>query len=586
MSSLAQQSEDEVQSVRQALALCKRSFLTAGLISFFINVLVLAPTVYMMQVYDRVMVSNSTSTLVMLTLLTSFLLGMMGLMEWIRSQILVVISNRLDQLLNQRIFNAMFGAALGTGGRGLGAQPLSDFLQIRQFLTGNGLFAFFDAPWLPLNILVMWIFHWTYGVVGVVSGCILMMLNLWTELSTRELLKKANNESMESNAQTQRNMRNVEVIESMGMLGRLRSRWREKQTRLLAYQSKASSRASLISAISKFYRTVIQSLILGLGAYLSINKEISPGSMIAGSILLGRALAPLDLLIGSWKGFVAARDAYDRVEKLLTAMPPRIPPMPLPEPTGAIQLENVAILPQGAKKPIIAGVNLEIPAGHQVAIIGSSAAGKSTLLRAILGIYRAAQGSVRLDGADICQWDREALGSCIGYLPQDVELLDGTISENISRFGEVDSEKVIAAARMSGIHEMILRLPDGYDTQIQGQGAMLSAGQRQRLGLARAVYDLPKIIVLDEPNSNLDQEGEVALAQAMLALRQQQCTVLIVTHRPNILGQVDSIAFMREGQLAGFGPRDEILNALQGKPQPQPQPQQSQGDSALVTQTE
>ena len=321
MSSLAQQSEDEVQSVRQALALCKRSFLTAGLISFFINVLVLAPTVYMMQVYDRVMVSNSTSTLVMLTLLTSFLLGMMGLMEWIRSQILVVISNRLDQLLNQRIFNAMFGAALGTGGRGLGAQPLSDFLQIRQFLTGNGLFAFFDAPWLPLNILVMWIFHWTYGVVGVVSGCILMMLNLWTELSTRELLKKANNESMESNAQTQRNMRNVEVIESMGMLGRLRSRWREKQTRLLAYQSKASSRASLISAISKFYRTVIQSLILGLGAYLSINKEISPGSMIAGSILLGRALAPLDLLIGSWKGFVAARDAYDRVEKLLTAMP-------------------------------------------------------------------------------------------------------------------------------------------------------------------------------------------------------------------------------------------------------------------------
>ena len=559
---------EAVATLREALLRCKQSFITAGIVSFFINILILVPMIYMMQVYDRVMASSSVSTLGMLTLLLIFLLAVMGALEWVRSQILVVTSNRLDQLLNTRVFDAMFTTALPSAGRAATAQPLGDLLQLRQFLTGNGLFAFFDAPWLPLNILIMWWFHWTYGVVALISAFILMGLNLWTEVSTRDLLKKANEASIESSNHTQRNLRNIEVIESMGMLPSLRERWYKKQTKMLALQSKASARAGLIASTSKLYRTVIQSLILGLGAYLAIQKEISPGAMIAGSMLLGRALAPLDLLIGSWKGFVGARDAYDRLKKLLEAAPLKEPPMPLPPPTGQIQLENVAIVPPGSQRPIIAGVSLAIAAGQHVAVIGPSAAGKSTLIRAMLGLYKPAMGAVRIDGADISQWDRAELGRHIGYLPQDVELLDGSISDNIARFGKVDPEEVVAAATQAGIHDMLLRLPQGYDTVIQGQGALLSAGQRQRLGLARALYGAPRIIVLDEPNSNLDQDGEAALAQALAGLRQQGSTVIMVTHRPSILQQVDAIAFMRAGQLAAFGPRDEVLQALNKANQP------------------
>jgi len=552
-----------VESIRAALLRCKQSFLTAGFISFFINLLVLVPMVYMMQVYDRVMTSSSLSTLSMLTILLVFLLMMMGLLEWVRSQILVITSNRLEYFLNGRVFDAVFSSALMTSGRVSSAQPLADLLQLRQFLTGPGLFAFFDAPWLPLNIMVMWWFHWTFGVVALISTFVLMGLNIWTELGTRDLLKKANEESLESNQHTQRNLRNVEVIESMGMLGRLRDRWMQKQKRLLAHQSKASAKAGLIASLSKLYRTVIQSLILGLGAYLAIQKEISPGAMIAGSMLLGRALAPLDLLIGSWKGFIGARDAYERLEKLLKAVAMPNVPMPLPPPSGQMTLHNVAVVPFGSKKPIITGITMNITSGQQVAIIGPSAAGKSTLIRTMLGLYQLASGSVRMDGAEMKQWDRESLGKHIGYLPQDVELLDGSISENIARFAQVDPDAVISASQMAGIHDMILGLPDGYDTWIQGQGHLLSAGQRQRLGLARALYKLPKFILLDEPNSNLDQDGDLALAKVLFRLRELGSTVILVTHRSNLLQQVDQIAFMRDGQLAAFGPRDDVLKALQ-----------------------
>ena len=565
-----QPNAEQVANISEALKRCKQSFLTAGFLSLFINILVLTPMIYMMQIYDRVMSSSSVSTLTMLTVLLVFLLSVMGALEWVRSQILVVTSNRLDQLLNTRIFDAMFTSASISAGRNATAQPLSDLLQLRQFLTGQGLFAFFDAPWLPLNIAVMWWFHWSYGVVALISAFILMGLNLWTELGTRDLLKRANDESMESSQQTQRNLRNVEVIDAMGMLPRLRTRWQRKQNAMLTHQGKASGKAGLITALSKLYRMVIQSLILGLGAYLAIGKEISPGAMIAGSMLLGRALAPLDLLIGSWKGFIGARDAYGRLEKLLNAVPLREPPMPLPPPTGQIRLENVSIIPPGSQKPIIAGVNLQIAAGQQVAVIGPSAAGKSTLIRAMLGLYKPSTGSVRLDGAEISQWDRMMLGNHIGYLPQDVELLDGSISENIARFGRVEPDKVVAAARLAGIHEMLLRLSEGFDTVIQGQGRVLSAGQRQRLGLARALYGSPRIILLDEPNSNLDQEGEEALAQALANLRKQGCTVVMVTHRPSILNQVDNIALMREGQLLAYGPPNEVAQALQRNVPPAP----------------
>lgn len=569
MNSITSSSETQVADVKAALVRCKESFIVSGIVSFFINILVLVPMVYMMQIYDRVMSSSSISTLTMLTLLLIFLLAVMGALDWIRSQILIVTSNRLDNFLNARVFDAMFLTALPSSGRAPTAQPLNDLLQMRQFLTGTGLFAFFDAPWLPLNVLIMWWFHWTYGVVALISALILIALNLWNERATRDLLKKANDAAIESSQHTQRNLRNIEVVEVMGMLPRLRERWQQKQEQLLKFQSEASAAAGLISSLSKSYRTVIQSLILGLGAYLAIDRQISPGAMIAGSMLLGRALAPLDLLIGSWKGFVTARDAYARLEQLLKAAPVPNEPMPLPSPTGAVQMENVAVVPPGASKPIIAGVNLAIPAGSQVGIIGPSAAGKSTLIRAMLGLYAPAAGSVRIDGADIRQWNRTALGQHIGYLPQDVELLDGTVSDNIARFGEIDPEQVVHASKLAGIHEMILRLPKGYDTLIQGEGNLLSAGQRQRLGLARAVYGYPRIIVLDEPNSNLDQEGEAALGSALRGLREVGCTVVMVTHRPAILREVDLVAFMRAGQLAAYGPRDEVLKAISAAQNPQ-----------------
>lgn len=559
---LGKAQEKSVAGLKEALVSCRHSFVAAGLVSLCINILILTPMVYMMQIYDRVMASGSLSTLTMLTLLLVFLLGIMGGLEWIRSQILVITSNRFDQLLNRRVFDAMFETALPSAGRMATAQPLGDLLQLRQFLTGNGLFAFFDAPWLPLNIVIMWWFHWTYGVVALLSAGVLMGLNVWNEIATRDLLKKANEQSIESSNHVQRNLRNIEAIEAMGMLPALRERWQGQQMTLLASQSEASSKAGLIAAVSRLYRTVIQSLILGLGAYLALEKEISPGAMIAGSMLLGRALAPMDLLIGSWKGFVGARDAYERLQKLLKAVPLKDQPMPLPDPSGEIQLENVAIVPPGTQKPIIAGINLKIPAGQIVGVIGPSAAGKSTLIRALLGLYRPAVGSVRIDGADISGWSRERLGRFIGYLPQDVELLDGSIGENIARFGHLEPEKVVDAAQKAGIHEMLLKLPQGYDTVIQGQGSVLSAGQRQRLGLARALYDTPRLVVLDEPNSNLDQDGELALAQAISELREEKSTVIIVTHRPSILQHVDLLAFMRGGQLVAFGPRDEVLKSL------------------------
>lgn len=559
---------ETVADLQEALLRCKDSFIAAAVLSFFVNLLVLVPMIYMMQIYDRVMSSSSLSTLSMLTVLLIFLLGVMGALEWIRSQILVITSNRLDQLLGNRVFNAMFEGALKHAGRPVTAQPLSDLLQLRQFLTGTGLFAFFDAPWLPLNILVMWWFHWTFGVVALISALILMGFNFWNEVSTRDLLRKANNEALEASSHTQQNLRNIEVIEAMGMLPSIRARWLKKQSRMLAHQGEASLKAGMITASSKFYRTVIQSLILGLGAYLAIAKEISPGAMIAGSMLLGRALAPLDYLIGSWKGFIGARDAYARLEALLKAAPVRPTPMPLPAPTGQISLENVMIIPQPGARPILAGVTMSIPAGKQVGIIGPSAAGKSTLIRAMLGLSNLTNGSVRMDGAEISQWDRPALGKYIGYLPQDVEILDGTISENIARFGDVDPESVVKAAQMAGIHEIILRLPQGYDTVIQGQGVVLSAGQRQRLGLARAIYGNPHLVILDEPNSNLDQQGEAALAEAVEALKAYGTTVIIVSHRTSILRKVELIAYVNQGMLVAFGPRDEVFKKINASQAP------------------
>jgi ATP-binding cassette subfamily C protein EexD len=519
----------------------------------------------MMQVYDRVLGSNSTSTLLMLTLLAVLIFSMLGALEWIRSQVLIRVSTRFDLLLNERLYKVLFRQALVSGGKS-SAQPLSDLLALRQFLTGNGLFAFFDAPWLPIYIALLFLFHFWFGVVAIISAILLILLAIWNEQATHDDLEQANQVSVENSNSTARNLRNAEVVHALGMLPSLMARWKEKQKKLILLQSLASEKGGLISALSRTYRVTVQSLVLGLGAWLAINKEISPGLLIGGSILLGRALAPIDLMIGSWKQFLSARTAYERLNILLKNFPPEADRMPLPAPTGALRAEQAIVAPPGSKVAVLKGLNFAIEAGTCIALIGASASGKSTLARALLGIWPVASGAIRLDGADVMQGERSLVGPYIGYLPQDIELFDGTIAENIARFGEVDANHVVDAAIAAGVHEMILRLPQGYDTEIGGGGGALSAGQRQRVGLARALYGNPVLVILDEPNSNLDDVGEQALAQALLKLKQRKCTVIAITHRVGILGIVDRIMVLNDGNLVLDGPRDEVLAKLNQRP--------------------
>ena len=554
------QRREATQGLRSALKACRDSFAYAAFFSLFVNLLLLVPAVYMLQVYDRVLSSGSVSTLVMLTLVTAFLFLVMGGLEWVRSQILIASSNRLDALLAPRVFDSVFRQSLVSSGKVASAQPLADLLQLRQFLTGPGLFAFFDVPWLPIYIAVMFLFHPLVGVAAIASALVLIGLAVWNELSIRGDLNEASQRSIEASNHTQRNLRNVDAIEAMGMLPRLRARWLEKQQEMLSLQSRASRRGGLVTAASKTFRVLIQTLILGLGAYLAIRHEISAGGVIAGSILLGRALAPLDQMIGTWRGFVSARESYHRLDQLLDAAPPQAPPMALPKPQGTLSVEKLVVTPLGADAPVLRGISLQAAPGEVLAVIGPSAAGKTTLVRAMLGLVEPTSGDVRLDDAKVDQWDRALLGQHIGYLPQDVELLDGTIAENIARFGEVDAERVVAAADAAGVRSMILRLPQGYATRLVGN--VVSAGQRQRIGLARALYGMPQWIVLDEPNANLDQEGEAALAATLQALKCAGRTVVVVTHRKDILSLVDRIALLVQGQLVLHGPRDEVLAQL------------------------
>ncbi|WP_434563966.1 type I secretion system permease/ATPase [Pseudomonas sp. R1-6] len=550
--------------LEQALAACKGSFLSVAFFSFFVNLLMLVPSFYMLQVYDRAVASASLSTLLMLTLIMLLLMTTMGGLEWVRSRIMVRISTRLDTLLGQRLFDASFKQALNSSGMNATAQPVSDLNGLRQFLTGNGLFAFFDTPWIPIYLAVMFMFHPWYGWMGLLSALLLGALAFANEKLTHAPLQAANREQMAAMAFTHKSLRNADVVESMGMLTSLRDQWNGQTYRVLSLQSLASDRGTTVAAISRTFRQVVQSLVLGLGAYLTINHEISPGLMIAGSILLGRALAPIDQLIGVWKGFLGARSQYARLHELLLKFAAEPERMSLPMPEGAIRVEGLSVGSPNGGKPIIRSVGFEVPAGSVVGIIGPSGAGKSTLARALLGIWSGMAGTVRLDGADISQWRREELGPYVGYLPQDIELFEGTISQNISRFGPVDAPAVVAAARMAGVHELVLQLPDGYDTLIGANGGGLSGGQRQRIGLARALYGEPRLVVLDEPNSNLDEAGERMLAEALQKLRQSRATVFVITHRPGVLAQVDKLLVLNQGELSLFGPRDRVLERLQG----------------------
>jgi ATP-binding cassette subfamily C protein EexD len=546
----------------QAVASASRSAIfAAALFSLFLNLLMLVPSLYMLQVYDRVLSTGSIPTLLVLTLITVFLFMVYGGLEWVRSQIMIVASIRFDAMLGPAVHDAIFTRTMVSAGQHASAQPLDDIDRVRQFVTGSGLFALLDAPWVPLYVGLMFLFHWWIGVAAVVSIVVLAGLTLWTELATQHLLKKAGSASQAANQQTTAHLRHAEAITAMGMLPRLRQRWQHDRGHALDAQHRASARAGLIAAISKTYRLTSQSLILGLGAYLAIQREISPGMVIAGSILLGRALAPIDQLIGSWRSLDTARSAYERLRDLLGAHQPPPERMTLPDIRGEYQLDKVTVAPDSARPPVIKSLSLHIPAGTQVGIIGPSAAGKSTLVRALLGLYSPSEGALRLDGAELIQYERGVLGDAMGYLPQDVELLEGTMAENIARFGEVDAESVVKAAQLAGVHDMILALPEGYETRLDGRRT-LSAGQRQRVALARAVYRDPKVVILDEPNSNLDEAGNAALERTLAALRSTQATVIIVTHRSRVLAQLDAVLLLIDGKLSCYGTPEQVAAEL------------------------
>ncbi|MCK5831887.1 MAG: type I secretion system permease/ATPase [Methylococcales bacterium] len=562
--------------LQEALLVCKGAFYSAAGFSMIINFLMLAPVIYMLQLYDRVVPTSNESTLLMLTLIMVALFITSGILEWVRSQILVRVSTRLETLLNTRLFDIAYKQSLFSGGQRASSQPLDDLTALRQFMTGNGLFAFFDAPWMPFYVIVMFIFHPWYGWAAIFTSILLTIIAIINEKATKQTLTDANSLAMSGRALVNNNLRNAEVVESMGMLNNIRQRWQGNSHKVLGLQSSASSKAGMITSLSKTIRQMSQSLILGVGAYLVIQQEITPGLMIAGSVLLGRALAPIDLMIGTWKGFIAARGQYKRLNEVLISWPADEEKMPLPDPEGRLVLENIVVTPPGSKTAVIKGIDLIIEKGDSVAIIGPSGSGKSTLARAMLGIWPVTNGKVRLDGADIFTWDRIELGPHIGYLPQDIELFEGTISENISRFGEVDSTQVVYAAQMADVHEMILKLPEGYDTIIGSPTGMLSGGQKQRIGLARALYGAPKLIVLDEPNSNLDDIGEKALANTLLRLSQQKITTIIITHRNSVLSQIDKLMIINEGVLNAYGPREQVLAAVQQKIKEQAQAMQAQ----------
>jgi len=549
-------------SLQAALKACKSSFISVGFFSLFINALMLVPTFYMLQVYGRVVTSGSISTLVMLTIIMTVLMITMGALELVRSRIMVRVSSKLDILLSRDLYRASFKRALDSGGMDSSAQALNDLTGLRQFMTGNGLFAFFDAPWLPIYIAVMFMFHPWYGWMAIVCAIILVIFAILNEKMTGSTLAAANKENIAASLYTNKNLRNAEVIESMGMLNTLIDRWAQRQKKVLTLQSIASDKGGLMSNISKTFRMLVQSLILGLGAYLAVNHEINGGLVIAGSVLLGRALAPLDLIIGSWKGFISARSQYARLNEILDKQKSEPERMSLPAPEGHVLVENLIVSAPGGKTPIIKGISFAVPAGQVVGIIGPSASGKSTLARALMGIWTPQHGVVRLDGADIANWDKNELGPHVGYLPQDIELFEGSISENIARFSTVDPESVIRAARVAGVHEMILLLPEGYDTVIGSDGVNLSGGQRQRIGLARAIYGAPRLIILDEPNSNLDETGEQALAQAIMHMKASGSTIFVITHRTTILSQLDRLIVMSAGGISMYGPREQVMAEL------------------------
>ena len=572
----------ERSELSQVLWSFRREFIMVGIFSMVANVLMLAPTLYMLQVYDRVLMSRSELTLLAMSIITLFFFAVMAFSEWMRSRVLVRAGVQLDAALGTRVFNASFESSLNQSSTGP-TRSFGDLIQIRQFLTGNGIFAFFDAPWAPIYIAVLFFLHPMLGWLSIFFALVQLALAWFGHRHAVAPAEDANQASAESSAYLQSKLRNAEVLESMGMVHNLRSHWQGRHENTLALQSKSQSLTHRITAWSKFIRYSQQSLALGAGALLVIDGQLSPGGMIASNVLMTRALAPIDMMVSTWRAFIGARSAFERLESLLRDFPPRDPALSRVAPEGALTLRGVVASAPGRSAPILKGVSTAVQAGTVTVVLGPSGSGKSTLARCMVGIWPDVSGEVLLDGLPISSWDRTELGPYLGYLPQDIELFEGSIAENIARFGEVVSEKVIAAARSAGLHEMILRFPKGYDTSIGEAGGLLSGGQRQRIGLARAIYGDPVLVVLDEPNANLDDVGEQALVRAVHGLKAAGKTVFLITHRPGILAVADRLLILRDGVVQADGPRDEVLAALRAAQAAGASPPQS-GGSALTAQ--
>lgn len=544
--------------MRKVLSGLRPYLFFAGFFSFAINLLLLAPPLYMLQVFDRVLTSRSGETLAALTLAVAVALVVMAALDVVRTYLLSALGGALDAMIGPKVIDGLIGQTARLGGREHG-HALRDVQALRGFLSGAGILALFDAPWLPVFLLIITLFHPVLGAIAFAGALGMVLIAFLNERLTRKPLERAQLEARRASSFIDLSVRNAQVVTALGMLPAVTARWKKLNDAALAEQARATRSGAALSGLTKFARQFIQAAMLGAGAYIVLKQEVSPGVMIAATILLGRALAPVEQLVAGWRNLVEARAAWRRLNDLLKEEKGE-PGTSLPAPQGRLGAERVVFGTRGADKPIIRGASFGLEAGEALGVIGPSASGKSTLARLLVGVWRPVSGNVRLDGADVATWPREDLGRHIGYLPQDVELFPGTVTQNIARLGDEDAAEVIRAAQRAHVHELILRLPSGYDTDL-GEFP-LSPGQRQRIALARALYGNPRLVVLDEPNSNLDHDGDQALLATLKRLKEEGVTVVIIAHRPSLLVGVDKVLVLREGAVEAFGPRNDVLQRV------------------------
>lgn len=538
--------------------------MVAGLFSLFVNLMLLGPTLYMLQVYDRVLTARSVPTLMMLTIGVGIALFSMSLVDFARGRLLALGARQIDDMLGRRILRQVITNASALGRNGY-IHGLKDVATLRTFLAGNNVVALFDTPWLLFFIVVIFLFHPWMGGLAVVGALLLLILAWLNETTNRRELERYQEAARRGGQLIDQGLRNADVLNSMGMAERFAENWARQNTAALDQMQQTGIRMGGVLAVSKFLRQFIQIAMMGLGAYLVIHDNLSPGIMIAGTILLGRAMAPVESLIGNWNGLVAARSAYARLAQLFPQVFDETPRHPLPPPQGSVQVENVFLAGASKDHPILQQIRFDLPAGHALAILGPSGSGKSSLAKLIAGVWAPTAGHVRIDGSDVRHWADAQLGQYLGYLPQDVELFSGTIAENIGRFDTQDREAITAAAKAAHAYDLIVRLPDGFETRLGEGGIQLSAGQAQRIGLARALYGCVRLVILDEPNANLDAEGEQALMRTLQELKANQVTVILITHKPSLVSTMDALLIMRDGRVELVGPRDEVLARLNGQ---------------------